>query len=444
MKRYPNSEKIAESYLQKEEKKLTEFPFYYFDTPFDKRIDALPSIENNYERLRECLRLQDEMLKYYSGEELPKALAKHLVEMEELALRDDEAFGEYRRVCVASGDTTLFHVRAREFFELFSPGKEIEKAWKEFNGDMGPNQFSEETLEEIRFCEKMFFLEFYSYAKLYDVSISETALKMSSIQTKVWIVEGVWRVLSNSSDAERFSPFLKLLWTTFSLKDGKLLEDSLVWECIEDCEQFYADCDVRDRQPKELQQAATEKVSYVETNFEKCIREKHITDKAFSYAGLVYGYSFEGQDLSKVDTSKITFRRCNLRNTGATVSLENHAEIYFVAGKAIDYTNLCDCIFKGCKVTGFQPENHTFSVETFDKAFLKAECPKYFIDDAVVPREMIDAIYRKKTIPLSLLLRYQEYLSGELVQRATEANKDRFFFNFIKWRDMVEKEKNDE
>jgi len=390
------------------------------------------------------LRLQDEMLKYYSGEELPKALAKHLVEMEELALRDKEAFNEYRRVRATSGGGTEFHVIAREFFEIFSPDKDSVKAWKEYNKGFGPSAFSQKTLDEIRLYKRLFYLEFYRYAKLYDVSVMDMAMKVSWKQTKAWIAEGVWRFISKSADTERLSAFLKLLKDTFSLKGGKLLEQSLVWECIEDCEHFYATSEMADKKPEKLPRTVMEHVSYVDGNFARCIREKQITENAFAYAGLVYGYSFEGQNLSKTDTSNLTFRRCNLRNTGATVSLEKHAEIYFVAGKAIDYTNLCDCVFKGCKVTGFQPENHIFSVDTFDKAFLKQECPKYFIDDTIVPREIIDAIYRKQKVALPTLLQYQEHLSVEVMQRATETNKDRFFFNFIKWSDMVEREKNDE
>ena len=436
--KYSNSEKIADSYLENEKKNLHKFSAFPFKNPFEEEIEAVERIEDHYECLCACVKLQDKMQAFFDGEGLALRFAEYFCETEELPIRDARVLNEHHELY----NGTLFPVEVMEFFDIFHASTDgIPELWKqftrEFEYELGPKHFSDEAICKIKEYEEKFYRNLYCYCEATYNHISNLAKHLSTSEQRKWIAEGAWECISEKENSDKLAGFLMLLRETIDLNNGSLLTNSVVWECIEDYEQLLTPV----QKPEKVRTVSTEKVTYVKADFFECIKKPHFNETALAYAGLLSGYSFEGQDLSQASTEKLTFLKCNLRNTNAVISLENCPEIYFVAGRPVDYTNLCDCIFQGCRVTGFNPEEYVFSVDTFDMEFLRQNHASYFVDETKVPREVIDGIYRKESVSSQTLLKYQQYLTGTLMKRAMQTSNEHFSLNYCEWQDLIEKEK---
>ena len=91
MMRYSPAEKISERYLAAERQKLKEMPIAIELNPFRQQIVALEQIPDNYEQLKECVRLQTEMQRWISNGMYAREQALYFLEALELAIGSEEA-----------------------------------------------------------------------------------------------------------------------------------------------------------------------------------------------------------------------------------------------------------------------------------------------------------------------------------------------------------------
>jgi len=160
MKKYLPSEKLSDDYLAWERDKLRNIVFSLFENPFAEEIKAVEKIEDRYEQLKECVRLQDKMQKYVARDEYPKEIALQFLAVAELAVSDKAAFNRYFEEH-SEYTVITFYRFANTFFES------LEKSsfqWQKYKAYESKDP-SQEFFTEILRIRKEFFEKYPQWAK---------------------------------------------------------------------------------------------------------------------------------------------------------------------------------------------------------------------------------------------------------------------------------------